>query len=630
MELGIVPGRRRVDQLKMLAAIREILHNDDACVPFFGPFCTQFEKILNGVALQTSLYNVESCIILCDLVEEFLSSLILSDSHTKHRVLIQKDNVIDWNFWILVTQRMLSSQNVCTILRAMAFLFNVWDNIPISIDNGAARSSCDRPRNANNAPMFDLFDDQEGLRWNCTLWLLSPQMWKVYFCHWHPLVRSCYLRLVCWRVASVGTESGLLSSVLFSNYNHDARLLLSQRLSYTFGRFKQLNDRAIDDKRPITSAISCSPALNRSLKIVFNPASSQPSPMQSLTYSDGSFTPAEGTIAPSSSSTPTRRIDPYEVFDDVAYSFPTVPLPSDLLPNTRAESVVLKPTLTRKVASTSAIESLGNMIKKKWTNLRKGKSSGNLRQKLSLPKLHSKRDTLYAVSEYPPSLTSASTMSSSSHVRTPASGSSLSNVNSPASSPSAQSEAQFHDTKPSTPPEEQPRSPTSLTMSLIPPPPQILRKRPEIMRPFFKFSLEYTEPLSWEDAIAKGKREACSTTRGFVTTPHLPFSSENDLRASATGSDGESTEDSDEDRDTSGVAEFELAHVAPQERTKQRGLDDTKHWKYGGRSINEWDAIVNEFQDFISKRRQDHGAVRLEDVTYPFMIAEIPTKALLV
>lgn len=650
-------GRRRVDQLKMLAAIREILHNDESCVPFFEPFSIQFEKILHSVALRTSLYNVDSCIVLCDLAEEFLASLVLTDSHTKHRVLIEKGDFIDWNFWILVIQRMLAGQNINTILRALAFLFNVWDSIPISPSNTATRNSSETPRiTSNTGKVFDLFDEQEGLRWNCALWLLSSGIWKVYFCHWNPMVRAYYLRLICWRVASVGSESGLLSSVLFSNYNDDARQLLEKRLKYTFYRFRHLNRKAKTEGRAVTSAVACQPATNRKFVIAFNPASSQSKPSMSFS-TEGFLSPLEqhGPPIRPSSPTSTRRIDPYEVFDDVAYSFPTVTPPSDqqLIPPSAPEIPSLSDsTFSRGSKSSSAMESFGNIIRKKWSSFRRT-STGNLRKRLSHSTLRSEitptPSNLYSVSEYAPSLTSSTTVSSSI-IRTPASGSSMSDVRSSRSLMSMSSTVRSIEVS-SRNYIKRPGSPSSLTMSLIPPPPQLLRKRPEILRPLYRFNLDYTEPLTHQEIIRQAKEKVSAMPSDFTLMPRLPFDSEQVLdnvesngnsrtvkgpenrsteRLEYFASDLVSSEEDSEDEDRynqeSAKTEFEHMHLSSAERNWHKDMDDTKYWKYGGRSINEWNAIVKEFEDFVIKQRRELGLVRLEDLPFPFVIAEITYK----
>lgn len=604
----------------MLAVIREILHNEDLCTPFFEPYCVQFQKIIHAVAQKTSLYEVESCVILCDLVEEFLSSLVLSNSHTKHRVLMQKDNVIDWEFWIHVMQHMLSGENTHTQLRALAFLFNIWDNIPIGSSASANYQNLNdhQRREAKfdipNETIFDLYaDDQESLRWNCTVWLLSPPLWKRYFCHWHPLVRTYYLRLLCWRIASVGSESGLLSSVLFSNYNSDVRFLLEQRLHYTFTRFHELTHFAKLEGRPVTLATPCAPVMNRQLKIVFNPAASQTKPLPDTK--------------------PSRRIDPYEVFDDVAYSFPTVTVPSDLL-STPSEAPVPLLSSRNRSASTSAMESIGNTIKKRWSSIR-GNSGANLKSFFNGDQKAEQLGPQKQYSDYVPSLTSSESTVSSC-VRTPTA------------------------LTPESPPlkADVESLPASLTMSLIPPPPQLLRKRPEVSRPLYKFCLEFSEM-----AVRKHRmmlRGAKKVEILDVIIPRIPFDSFTEYREGTDrvnryrngvvthgnlnlGSDlyednsdevadilsryTNTDEDSSYEDDVVN-GEFEYLHLSLEERQLQKSIDNDRHWKYAGRALNEWNPVVGEFETFVKSQVRTQGAVRLEDVGAPFLIAEIPAKAL--
>lgn len=349
----VTVGRRRVDQLKVLDVIREILHNDEACAPYFESYCNQLEKILHSLALRTNIYDIDSCVVLCDLVEEFLSSLVLCfSSRTHHNIDIQKDTAVDWYFWIRVAQRMLSSENSNTELRALAFLFNVWDHIPIA-QSLIPKRTLETSLYLQDTSVSLNFDEQNSLRWNCTMWLLSPQMWKQYFCHWHPLVRSYFLRLLCWRVASVGPNSGLSASNLFIKYNTNVRYMLHQRLEYTFQRFTEVSQISIVLHRPIPSAAPSLPVLHRQLKITYNPASTM-KPVHStfvpMIYNDNgnglhgsggnelinnsqrqmSSSPILGQQGPMARVFPSRRIDPYEIFDDFAYLHPSSSQSSNL------------------------------------------------------------------------------------------------------------------------------------------------------------------------------------------------------------------------------------------------------------------------------------------------------------
>lgn len=192
----------------------------------------------------------------------------------------------------------------------------------------------------------------------CCLAFVSTDV-EAILCHWHPLVRAYYLRLVCWRVASVGPDSGFLTSVLFANYNADVRHLLDQRLEYTFQRFTEIAQVSIMLHKPMPSAAPCLPVLHRQLKIVYNPASSikplHPTQVPMIYNNNGNGSVEVGKdnkilrrygsqLSMSGQSnhmicaSKPRHVDPYEVFDDVAYSYPTVAQASDLLPNMRTRN----------------------------------------------------------------------------------------------------------------------------------------------------------------------------------------------------------------------------------------------------------------------------------------------------
>lgn len=550
----VMYGRRRVDQLKILAAVREILHNESCCLPMFEAFSTQFEKLAQAVALKTSLYDVGACVILCDLVEEFLSSLMVTNFHDKHQILMQMENFIDWGFWIRVIQRLLSGENSNTELRALAFLFNVWEYIPISASSPPSFGPAGDHNNIGGPEdeddIFDLyFDEQEGLRWSFSVWLMSPELWQRYFCHWHPLVRAYYLRLLCWRVASVGTSSGLLSSVIFSNYNTDVRFLLEKRLQYTFSRYQEMsNDNSRIGK---VSSLPCDPVLNKRLAIVYNPACNH-----EIIRKGESF-----------EATKQRRIDPYEVFDDIAYSCPASDADLHLLSTKQDEEKV-----TRR-------QSLGSNLKKRWSELTGGNSDSMKR--FSNISSNSEVYPSNKGEEYPPSLTfSSSTMSTDSY---------------------APSQSSIHSAD-----ESEDEQPSSLTMSLIPPPPRLTRPRPDIIRTMFKFSLEHNDQSIRRYHDKMNGWSSLNYASAQVRIPRLPFDS-SPTAATVTVSNREEL----------------VAIVNSEFETGDRSTTDEQYFKYGGRALNEWTNIVAEFEDFVRDRRIKEGAIRLDDIEMPFMVAEI-------
>lgn len=671
-------GKRRVDQLKVLSLIREILHNDENNAQYYERYCRQFENILHAVALSTKIYEFESCVVFADLAEEYISSLILLHPSTHQLVQICKDRAVDWGFWVGVAQKMLTTENTNTELRALSFLFNIWDNIPI----GAPALSSWRRKSSmmsNADDRFGLyFDDYEGLRWKTTYWLLSLPMWKQYFCHWHPLVRGYYHRLLVWRIASVGPESDLLSSILFSNYNSDSRNLLHHQLKYTLSKVKMLIDGGVS-----ISVERCFPVAHRVLDIRLNPAAvtqvgagnttsisdelipadirrmapdfdSAYSPVSSGIFNHRPGAPIK-TIA-SSSMINGGKANAFDVFDDIAYSYGASPQqPTGIGSATigsRDSSETVRETPEKK--KPSRVESLTSFFKRKSS-------------KKDSPRLLSQEHRQNSM----PSISSLSRSSSIASRRT-SSSSSIKFQSLPVSvstSPEAKSLFSIpegNETNPSN------AGTASLTMALIPPPPQLTRKSPELPRSFYRFGLSLCQSsVIKQRELIMGKRSAKNTpsksplkTNELLTSmARLPFG------YSRTDSQSESVldfyGDDDEVEDirpalhlalaspdnvsvndcmsndsiyfsaittpTSLVDNSSVLKKTTQPRVEMRqpalGTDEVKFWKYAGSSLAEWEIAVGEFEEFVRSSKIQSGISRLEDIKVPFMIAEIPNRA---
>lgn len=154
------PGSKIAD-MRVLRAINELLSVDLASSRLAAVYGAHFEVILHAAAQRTSLYDLFGCIALCDLADAVF------------RVMYNTTATVDWGFWFTVVRRMVQSKNIQTEVRALAFLYGCWDAMVLDV--------------ADLVP-----------------WLLSEQIWLDMFCHWSPLVRAYYLRLLCWRVS--GTD----------------------------------------------------------------------------------------------------------------------------------------------------------------------------------------------------------------------------------------------------------------------------------------------------------------------------------------------------------------------------------------------------------------------------------------
>jgi hypothetical protein len=164
-----LPGRsapRTMAENKVVVLLQDVLSAktcSDFCRSIFVP---SFVAMLKAAVERTSLYNADACFQLVDLMEEVLPILARAERLNKVRY-------IDWNFWIGVMKTMSQSENNMTELRLISFLYTTWD----------------------------LIVGEEGRKREFIIdWLLSRTVWDRFFCHWCPMTRAYYMRLLCWRV----------------------------------------------------------------------------------------------------------------------------------------------------------------------------------------------------------------------------------------------------------------------------------------------------------------------------------------------------------------------------------------------------------------------------------------------
>ncbi|KAG5364879.1 hypothetical protein CKK34_3705 [Yarrowia sp. E02] len=158
-----IPKPRKIHKLKLLGALRELKKSCHADY-FAHVLAPAIEDILKAVSLKTVVYDVEQCTALADLAEEMLVAL---ESPLRS---------LDAPFWLNVVGIMLRSESHYTTLRALAFLHNTFPHShPIAYS------------------MYVEF-------------ILEPDTLKKYFCHWHPLIRAAYMRVVCYRVLPKATQ----------------------------------------------------------------------------------------------------------------------------------------------------------------------------------------------------------------------------------------------------------------------------------------------------------------------------------------------------------------------------------------------------------------------------------------
>lgn len=137
-------------------------------------FAASFARLLQAQARKIPIYDSTACHTLCDFLEEAFVIMNRYEQHDSEHHL-----VMDWSFWLSVCVSMASSHNTSTEIKLYSFIFSIWQTL-----------CADENRKASL----------------CLEFLLEPYFFESRFNHWCPMVRSYYMRLLCWRVARFDGE----------------------------------------------------------------------------------------------------------------------------------------------------------------------------------------------------------------------------------------------------------------------------------------------------------------------------------------------------------------------------------------------------------------------------------------
>lgn len=220
-------------------------------------FAQSFCSLLKAAARKTSVFDHNACFTLCDFLEEAIPILTryCQSSATA---------TFDWSFWLEVCKHMLQSQNTMTEVRLCSFLYSMWGTIT---------------------------SDEDRKRQICLEWLLTKDTFQIQFCHWCPMVRAFFMRLLVWRLARLDGSNPELDTAILK--------VLTERLQETWRHFVYLKDHAENHSLTAPSTAACSPAPARRLYIIRDDV--QPAP-------SGMFLSFDGILSTST----TSKNSPYE------------------------------------------------------------------------------------------------------------------------------------------------------------------------------------------------------------------------------------------------------------------------------------------------------------------------------
>ncbi|KAF8463001.1 hypothetical protein BDZ91DRAFT_796769 [Kalaharituber pfeilii] len=262
-----VPVHRTMSENKLVVLLRDVLTDRQLCSPRCrGILSESFSAMLMATARRTRVFDSDACFTLCDMMEETFPILNYSEKMAGNGA-----SYIDWAFWLDVFKKMSECDNNMTELRLICMIFMLWGL---------------------------LVEEENRKRKLCVDWLLSPSTWERYFCHWCPMVRAYYMRLICWRLTRYngGQASDLDNEILQT---------VSLRLRTCFAHHTRLKEKAEKGLIAPPSTIPCLPAPGRRLIILRNDSLIPPPGV--FFAEDGLITYIEPPVTPAKPTTESGR-----------------------------------------------------------------------------------------------------------------------------------------------------------------------------------------------------------------------------------------------------------------------------------------------------------------------------------
>ncbi|KAI1592584.1 repeatdomain containing protein [Pyrenophora tritici-repentis] len=222
---------RMMQENRLIMLIRDFLSERNAHLHIARRmFADSFARLLQAQARKISIYDNSACYTLCDFLEEAFIIMVRYEQHESDH-----HTVMDWPFWLQVFRAMAASHNTATEIKLYAFLYSSWCTL--------------------------VMDEKRKLSL-CNDFLLEPEFFESRFNHWCPMVRSYFMRLICWRVARYdGQETEAEVSI---------KKALSDRLRSVWSHYLWLQEEAERKQMVYPSTQACNPAPGRRFLIIRN------------------------------------------------------------------------------------------------------------------------------------------------------------------------------------------------------------------------------------------------------------------------------------------------------------------------------------------------------------------------
>ncbi|KJZ72613.1 hypothetical protein HIM_07972 [Hirsutella minnesotensis 3608] len=219
---------RSMSENGLVVLLRDFLADDaPEVVRARHSFAETFAALMKGAASKTSQYNSPACFTLCDFLEE------VATVYNAYGLRSGNSSYLDWEFWIEVCKRTMSSLNTMSEVRTLALLYSIWDAVAKDSRRKVAI---------------------------CLDWLLTEEVFSSFFNNWCPMVRAYYHRLLCWRICR---DDGNATEMDVQIMN-----VVSTRLRAVWSHHLYLKKAAEASSRALPSTVPMSPALGKRFMII--------------------------------------------------------------------------------------------------------------------------------------------------------------------------------------------------------------------------------------------------------------------------------------------------------------------------------------------------------------------------
>lgn len=497
--------------IKIFRTLRDISYSSSM---LSGNLISFVDQLFIAIANKISVHDYQRSGLLLSILYEFIC-------HT---------DMVNWKFWLQCLYLMLNkTDHIQVLLRSFSFLFNIWDKIPETV---CIKFEQDKDK-------AWILKSGDSYKSNFTRWLVSDELWERFFIHWHPFVRSYYLRLLVWRIIGI-----FYSSSLYIDNSRKLEANIQQCYTVFVNFIRDLNVKM--KFKPD------SPLSNKKLSII--PINSND---DFLFFEDKDITSAF------SRSNEMKKTYPYEVFDEAIYTCTSLPGSLSGSRDSRFQE---------KSENNSLMSSLGKFFK--------FLSTDNNTNETTSPDEHFKEQKKSI------STVSLSTMSDKSTYSTH-SGLSLQSIPTSCTNFSIRSatasELEFDLTDGYDPSTQ---------------PPELLTIPPTIIRPYAKFGLTTDTQACREKAklMSSGKKES-SFYEDQEYLPHVPKIPCISMFINSKSFDrlffSNNAPASDDLVGVIGASLFSNLDRSPANLIK---------WLNLGKSLNEWNLIVEEFEDYLVRK----------------------------